>query len=267
MSVKGIVRSVVLSTVGWPNFLRRLQWFPIGELLAPIRGEIIVDLGAGPLQYSFALSKMSEAKVIAVDLAFSDEVLAEARRRGLTILCADAMALPFATATVDKILISSLLHMVPRPEVLLTECRRILKPQGYIVLSVPNNYQYMPKILGWSSWRHISKWLGLPKSYEELQSALNRKFKVGGPQGYYSFRELEALLARGGFEVVVSAYAPARAGSFLWELAVLTHLKLGNVAFHFLFLVYPFVRLVERSSRKPSTGSEHIVKAVSHGEH
>ena len=49
----------------------------------------------------------------------------------------DAMCLPFADASADMILCTQVLEHVPRPWDLMSECRRVLKPGGFLVLSAP----------------------------------------------------------------------------------------------------------------------------------
>ena len=162
---------------------------------------------------------------------------------------------------------SSLLHMVPDPIVLLQECRRVLKPNGYLILSVPNHYQFVPRWLGFLRSLGLRRPLNLPESHGELVASLNKKFQVGGPLGYYKLGELNALLEQGGFVTDQHVYAPSRCASFLWELAVLGYLRLGNLAFHALFLLYPLGWIAERTCSSIEEGSEHIVRVCSKNEH
>lgn len=246
--------------VGWPNFLRRLQWRTIRGLLEISVGQRVLDLGAGPMQYAIRLASADGSRVVAADLAIRKDYADLAKSAGVMPVQANGLALPFAERSFDRILMSSLLHMVPDPVSLLEECRRVLKPDGHLVLSAPNHYQFIPRWLRTLGALRLSRPLGLPGSHEELVELLNHKFQVGGPQGYYSRGELVALLAKGGFVVDEHVYAPNRCASFFWELAVMGYARLGNIAYHVLFLLYPFGWILEEVCQ-PSEGSEHIVKA------
>lgn len=255
-----LIRKSTQVLVGWPNFLRRLQWPAILHLLQPSPDQLVLDLGAGPMQYAMRLARESDARVIAADLNIRAEHANLAMRAGVMPVQANGLALPFSDRTFDRILMSSLLHMVPDPVALLNECRRVLKPDGQLVLSTPNHYQFIPRWLRVLQRLRLSRLLGVPKSHEGLIAQLNHKFQVGGPQGYYSHDQIVTLLERGGFVAQGHVYAPNGCASFLWELAVLGYARFGNAAFHVLFLFYPLGWILEKIC-KPTEGSEHIVKA------
>jgi SAM-dependent methyltransferase len=52
-------------------------------------------------------------------------------------LVGDACRLPIASASVDLVFCTQVLEHVPQPWLLLKECRRVLKPGGWLVLSAP----------------------------------------------------------------------------------------------------------------------------------
>ena len=49
----------------------------------------------------------------------------------------DATRLPIASASIDLVFCTQVLEHVPHPRRLLEECRRVLKPAGWLVLSAP----------------------------------------------------------------------------------------------------------------------------------
>jgi SAM-dependent methyltransferase len=52
-------------------------------------------------------------------------------------VAADVAALPFRDAVFDTIKITEVLEHVPEPAAALTECRRVLRARGYVVISAP----------------------------------------------------------------------------------------------------------------------------------
>ena len=156
---------------------------------------------------------------------------------------------------------SSVLHMVEHPELLLSECMRVLKRNGHMVISVPNHYQFIPSFM--SSWfgRVLGRLFGLPGSYGDLILLLNTLFGVKGSTGYYSFAELRELLNESGLEISGHVLSPGPVGSLLWELSVLGYAKFGRLSFILVFLTYPFARLCDLLI-PANRGSEHIVKAL-----
>ena len=76
----------------------------------------------------------------------SERVIAKNLERGLNgeFVRANILdGLPMADASFDRVFALEIMEHVPRPERLLTEARRLLKPDGRLLLSVPNPYYYM----------------------------------------------------------------------------------------------------------------------------
>ena len=104
-----------------------------------IEPRVIIDLGSATgLACEALASRYPDATVIAVD--FAENMLGQARSRGtgdepLSAICADAEALPFASASVDLIFCSLMLHCCNDPQRVFAECRRVLRPQGLLSLA------------------------------------------------------------------------------------------------------------------------------------
>jgi demethylmenaquinone methyltransferase/2-methoxy-6-polyprenyl-1,4-benzoquinol methylase len=103
-------------------------------IVANWRPAQVVDLATGTGDLAFALSrKLPQAEITGVD--FSEEMLARARAKGFgrTIL-ADAMQLPFASASVDCVTIAFGLRNLPDYGGGLREMQRVLKPGGHLLV-------------------------------------------------------------------------------------------------------------------------------------
>jgi demethylmenaquinone methyltransferase/2-methoxy-6-polyprenyl-1,4-benzoquinol methylase len=106
---------------------------PVREALAGAHGPRLADIGGGTGNYSQALRDEGWDPVV-VDR--QPEMLARAAAKGLETVEADACELPLADASVDAVLLISMLHHVEDPPAALAEARRILRPGGRLALMV-----------------------------------------------------------------------------------------------------------------------------------
>ena len=121
---------------GVPAAIRDAMW----EALGIARGGRILDLGAGTGRVGAAFVAAGDA-YIAVDpsAGMLARFAAKAATRGGTaptpaLVQADGLALPFPGATFDAVLLVQVLSGAPRWRGLLTEARRVLRPEGGLVL-------------------------------------------------------------------------------------------------------------------------------------
>jgi len=111
------------------------------EVLRPEPGERVLEIGVGTGYYSLdlAASIEPEGTVELFDLQqeFLDHVMRAAAERGRTNLVptqGDATALPYADASVDAVVLTAVLGEIPDSAAALREIRRVLKPQGRLVV-------------------------------------------------------------------------------------------------------------------------------------
>ena len=259
--VVSVLVYVVYSVLGWPNYLRRLQWFRVHEYLELSGPEIILDIGAGDMQYTAQLAKNSD-NVYAFDLDFQkDDASKLESKYGISSIRGNGLSMPFANSSADRILLSSVLQMVPDPQKLMLECGRVLRPGGFLVLSVPRKYRYLPAIVNSNSWlsRKMRQFFQLPDSIVSFENELNQRFGVLGPQGYYEISELRDLLSSASLDIVEYSCSPGSLGSWFWELAILGYYRFGGVVFHLLFFFYPMARLLQ-AIIPDGQGSEYVLK-------
>jgi ubiquinone/menaquinone biosynthesis C-methylase UbiE len=96
--------------------------------------ERALDVGTGAGAFALALAPLVR-EVVGVDIV--PELLAEGRRRApanVELLEADATALPFGFGSFDLVCTARALHHVPRPELVVAELTRVLKPGGTMVV-------------------------------------------------------------------------------------------------------------------------------------
>jgi len=118
-------------------------------------GERAVDIGCGTGIYALELARQG-LRVIGVDpsiemIAIAREKLREAGLVGFWV-CGSAEALPFRSASADLALAVTSLCFVPHPDQAVAEMRRVIAPDGRVVLGELNR---------WSSWALVRRLKGL----------------------------------------------------------------------------------------------------------
>jgi SAM-dependent methyltransferase len=168
------------------------HWWFVGKRLlvaALLEGELapaerrVLDVGCGTGGVLAHLAGRSAT--FGVDR--SPRALEHCRARGIErVACAEAGGLPFAPASFDVVLLLDVLEHVPDEAALLGAVRRLLRPKGVVLVSVPA-FQFL-----WST-------------HDDVLMHL-RRYTAGG---------LRRALERGGFSVRrltytnVAAFAPA----------------------------------------------------------
>ena len=108
----------------------------------------LLDVGGKGKPYScFFASRVTNHYVLDVAPAYSVDVVGDAR------------TMPFCDASIDVVLITQVLEHIPDPIAVIGEIRRVLKPGGTLLLSVPSIFpqhgspgdywRYMPQGLQW----------------------------------------------------------------------------------------------------------------------
>ncbi len=96
--------------------------------------ERALDVGTGAGAFALALAPLV-ATVVGLDIV--SELLVEARKRApanAEFLEADATELPFGPGSFDLVCTARTLHHVPRPELVLAEMTRVLRPDGLMLV-------------------------------------------------------------------------------------------------------------------------------------
>ncbi len=263
--MKHFIKSLVTRVFGDPFILRAYQRKDIERALGGANQEIVLlDVGAGELGLTCWLKRRhAKWKVVACDLQFSKEAVEMAAAAKVSLCVTDGDALPVVAGGYDRILLSSVLQMVPEPEKLLARCLEHLRADsGRLVLTVPAEYHFLARLCSSSSWAaDVVRWIfGVPSNLQELDAKLRQRFGVQGPKGHYSQQELMALLQQSGFRIEDLQRTPGWAGTLAWELSLLLSLRGGTKMFLFMGLVYPVVWLADSLSGSRSVG-EHLLSA------
>lgn len=105
------------------------------------RGARLLDVGAAGGYLSDLAERRHGARALALDP--NPAACAEARERGLAVVCGDIAGLLEAGALderspFDQILLADVLEHLPAPDAVLASLRRLLAPGGSVVVSLPN---------------------------------------------------------------------------------------------------------------------------------
>lgn len=144
-------------------------------------GERTIDIGCGTGIYTLALARRG-VHVVGVDPSWEMIAIAREkfRRAGLPgfFVLGSAEALPFRPGCFDLALAVTSLCFVRSPDQTIEETRRVLKPEGRLVLGELNRFS------PWALWRRL-KGLVTETIYNQAH--------------FWGRRELESLLRRKGF--------------------------------------------------------------------
>ena len=175
------------------------------DVLGVDAGDAVLDLGCGFGRHAFEAARRG-ARVVALD-AGRDEVLAvratfaamldvgELAADTLAVAVqGDALALPFADETFDRVICSEVLEHIPDDVGAMAELARVLRRGGTMAITVPRQG---PERVNWA----------LSREYHEVP---------GGHIRIYSRRMLEGRLSSVGLRVSSHHYAHALHSPYWW---------------------------------------------------
>lgn len=116
------------------------HWKPLieKEIEKYCRDKIVLDLGCGTGIYTRAIDKCAR-KVYGIDLT-KNWINYTKNEHGISnVILADAHKIPLKKRTIDVIVTTGLFEYINR-ETVIKEMNRILTPDGFCIISVPNKY-------------------------------------------------------------------------------------------------------------------------------
>jgi SAM-dependent methyltransferase len=145
------------------------------ERLALRPGLRVLDLGCGEGRHALSFWLEAPVTVVGLDRGEADLRTAAARAGEFAesapegahvgFVRADGLRLPFADGSFDRVVCSEVLEHVPDYGAMLAEIRRVLRPGGICVVSVP---RWFPE---WVCWR-------LSRAYHEVEGGHIRIFRA-----------------------------------------------------------------------------------------
>lgn len=117
----------------------RLEREALLRLLEPLPGERVLEIGCGTGILSREMADRGlEVTGIDISTAMLDVARKNNRSSNITFLCADGANLPFPEAAYDVVVCFTVLEFVARPEDVITEAWRVLKPGGRLLIGFLN---------------------------------------------------------------------------------------------------------------------------------
>jgi ubiquinone/menaquinone biosynthesis C-methylase UbiE len=242
MPHKNVWKDLILKILGYPSVIRRVQAPIILEMLELKKDDMVLDAGCGRGFFTYEIGKRCKMS-IGIDWILSEDLsFAMSKRSNVSFIKGDVQKLPLASRKFDKILLSSVLQMVEDDRALLKECRRVLKKEGILVLSVPVEYHYIKRL-------------------NSLKPQLKKRFGALG-KAYYSLNEVVELLRSEGFKIMKIEYSPKKWGSLIFEIGLFFWYYLHFPLFSpILFpILYP-IAYFDRFATRDQIGDEVCIKA------
>ena len=170
------------------NFLQRhwhkRKWEVVEKLVSGTSGRIL-DVGCASGHISNKIQKkLTRSRVVGLDVSLRFIEFAKKRYPKVKFVLADAHSLPFSNKTFDLILSTETLEHVVFPQKVLREMRRVLKPDGVIVVSMDSGNSLFRLVwYFWTRWGPGKVWLGSHLTH-------------------FNSTKLADLITKAGFEIV-----------------------------------------------------------------
>lgn len=167
-------------------------------------GDVVLDLGCGEGRHVISAYIEADVQAIGVDLSlhdlkaakhkFSDFDEADNSSKSFALSAADALQLPFADNSFDKVICSEVLEHIPDYRGALAEIARVLKPGGLFCASVPRRW---PEKICWA----------FSDAYHQV---------LGGHLRIFRSSELRSEIEKAGFNHYYRHWAHALHAPFWW---------------------------------------------------
>ena len=108
----------------------------------------LIDIGAGPGRMA-PLYELFCKKFILLDPSIDQLEEAKKRiknRKKAEIILADGQDIPLPDASCDTVVSIRVFHYISNPQEILQEAKRILKPEGYLIIEIPNKLHIKNRI-------------------------------------------------------------------------------------------------------------------------
>lgn len=121
--------------------LQRIKAYPLFK-----KGKIILDVGCGSGELGELLKEKFQVEVHGVDI--NDEAIKSAKKKGIKVKVADVEEKwPYKDAQFDVVTATEIIEHVVNPDHFLSEAKRVLEKNGYLVITTPNLSAWFNRII------------------------------------------------------------------------------------------------------------------------
>jgi ubiquinone/menaquinone biosynthesis C-methylase UbiE len=171
------------------------------DLIRKSRAQNLLDIGCGDGSLSIAMKNaLSASEVYGVEI--STEAVEQAQERGLhaTLVDVETSDLPFASNYFYAIFCGEIIEHLFDPDHLLDEVYRVLKPNGFFILTTPNIGSWLNRLVLLAGYQPYA----LTVSLEHC--TVGKPFRIDSGLGrehtrFFTLRALKELLRLHHFEV------------------------------------------------------------------
>jgi len=231
---------------GHKNIIKRLQAKDIMNALNIQSNEVVLDFGCGAGYFTIEMAKLAQ-KAYGIDVLPSIEniIIPQSLENKLKYICTKGEQLPFEDNFFDKVLFSEILPMIHNPNLFLREIKRVLKPEGILVLVngaghpiIENAYNKNSKFLKFLSKIYPERF---PDSYESYCEVLQKSFGTSQNK-FFKENEILEILENNDFKVLKIDYSPGfLAGAYLSWSQFIMYLRKGKTLSQENFYIKYFV--------------------------
>lgn len=226
------------------NIIRYAQIIYFKKFINKKSDEIIADIGCGD-GYLLAPLKNRYSYYYAVE---PSEIYKKINKNyKVKVLNESSENISIKNNSIDTIILSSVIQMVKDDSFLLSECNRILKNNGRILMTFPSEYIFIK-----SKYKFLLIFFKFfnkefPNNYSEFKKKINVNYK--NAKGFYNIKDMELLVKKNNFKIVNKKYSPGLLISYIHDLSLIFKLFLGKristskyllVFFPIAFLDYMF---------------------------
>jgi ubiquinone/menaquinone biosynthesis C-methylase UbiE len=255
----GLLNDLKGKLFGHFNLLKRLQARDIMEALNIGDCDIMLDVGCGAGYFTIEMAKVGQ-KAYGIDVnPYVKKIRIPWELEGkLVYIQASGENLPFRDGYFDKVLASEVLPMVGDPHRFVSEIRRVLKPNGRLVISngaghpvIRDAFATRARLLRWLQKRYAER---MPSSYAHYCTILQRSFSTR-QKAFLEESDVLDLLRKNGFNVVSLDHTPGfLAGAYLSWSQFLLYLRTGTTLsqrnFVVKFWILRLLRVFEKRRHK-----------------
>lgn len=240
---------------GSTNLLKRLQARDIMAALAIGAGDAVLDLGCGAGHMTVEMAKLAR-HAVGIDVnPYVEQIRVPRHLAGhLEFRRVSGIATGFPDCRFDRVLASEVLPMIPQPAEFLAEIRRVIKPEGRLVVvngtgpqAIADAYRQGSRRLAALRRNHPGR---VPPSYEEFVAQFLRIAGTASSR-FLDEAEIVAMIEKSGFAVDSVRHSPREvAGAWISWRQFELYLAEGRVvpdgAFLWRFLFLSLLSLFDR---------------------